>query len=80
MVVKHHIEFSGESGVKLSGWLYLPDDPDATFPAISMCHGFAAVKEHGLEPFAEAFAQAGFAVLVHDHRNTRLRECFGEGF
>nr|WP_249221576.1 alpha/beta fold hydrolase [Cupriavidus sp. KK10] len=34
-----------------------------------MCHGFAAVKEHGLEPFARAFAQAGFVVLVHDHRN-----------
>jgi hypothetical protein len=33
-----------------------------------MAHGFAAVKEHGLDRFARAFAQAGFAVLVHDHR------------
>jgi fermentation-respiration switch protein FrsA (DUF1100 family) len=34
-----------------------------------MCHGFAAVKEHRLERFARAFAEAGFVVLVHDHRN-----------
>jgi fermentation-respiration switch protein FrsA (DUF1100 family) len=34
-----------------------------------MSHGFAAVKEHGLAPFAEAFADAGFVVMVHDHRN-----------
>jgi uncharacterized protein len=27
------------------------------------------VKEHGLERFARAFAEAGFVVLVHDHRN-----------
>jgi fermentation-respiration switch protein FrsA (DUF1100 family) len=34
-----------------------------------MAHGFAGVKEHGLERFAQAFAAAGFVVLVHDHRN-----------
>jgi alpha-beta hydrolase superfamily lysophospholipase len=27
------------------------------------------VKEHGLERFARAFAEAGFVVLLHDHRN-----------
>ena len=36
-------------------------------PAISMAHGYAGVKEHGLERFAHAFAEAGF--VVHDHRN-----------
>jgi fermentation-respiration switch protein FrsA (DUF1100 family) len=34
-----------------------------------MAHGFAGTKEHGLDRFAEAFAQAGFVVLIHDHRN-----------
>jgi fermentation-respiration switch protein FrsA (DUF1100 family) len=34
-----------------------------------MAHGYAGVKEHGLERFARAFAEAGFVVLVHDHRN-----------
>jgi hypothetical protein len=33
-----------------------------------MAHGYAEVKEHGLEPFARAFAEDGFVVLVHDHR------------
>jgi alpha-beta hydrolase superfamily lysophospholipase len=34
-----------------------------------MAHGYAAVKEHGLERFARAFAAAGFVMFVHDHRN-----------
>jgi fermentation-respiration switch protein FrsA (DUF1100 family) len=33
-----------------------------------MAHGFAGVKEHGLDRFARVFAEAGFVVLVHDHR------------
>jgi fermentation-respiration switch protein FrsA (DUF1100 family) len=33
-----------------------------------MAHGYAGVKDHGLERFARAFADAGFVVLVHDHR------------
>ena len=35
---------------------------------MTMAHGFAGVKEHGLQRFAEVFAEAGFVVLVHDHR------------
>ncbi|NWA29887.1 alpha/beta hydrolase [Pseudomonas gingeri] len=68
MIVKHDVEFTGESGVTLRGWLFAPSGTDKR-PAISMCHGFAAVKEHALERFAVAFADAGFVVLVHDHRN-----------
>jgi hypothetical protein len=35
-----------------------------------MAHGYAGVKEHGITRFAEAFADAdaGFVVLLHDHR------------
>jgi pimeloyl-ACP methyl ester carboxylesterase len=33
-----------------------------------MAHGFAGTKHHGLERFAKAFCNAGFIVLVHDHR------------
>ena len=69
MTIRKDIEFTGESGVTLRGWLFLPDGAaDKRSPAISMCHGYAAVKEHGLEPYAQAFARAGFVVLVHDHR------------
>jgi hypothetical protein len=34
-----------------------------------MAHGYAGVKEHGIEPFAKVFAENGFVVLLHDHRN-----------
>lgn len=68
MVTRSDVEFPAEDGIMLRGWLFTPAAA-GKHPAISMCHGFAAVKEHGLEPFARAFAQAGFVVLVHDHRN-----------
>ena len=61
-------------GLTLRGWFYEP--PTLTgkagsgkAPAILMSHGFSAVKEQGLDGFAQAFNTAGFAVLVFDHRN-----------
>jgi dienelactone hydrolase len=62
------VEFDADRGVKLHGWLLSPVG-SGTYPAITMAHGYAGVKEHGLEPFARAFAEAGFVVLVHDHRS-----------
>jgi len=56
------------SGSTCRGWLFEPTG-DAKAPAIVMTHGFAAVKEQGLAEFAEAFAAAGFAVLVFDYRH-----------
>ena len=67
MVERQDVEFPVEGGVTLRGWLFIPDGP-APHPAITMAHGFAGVKEHGLERFARAFTDAGFVVLVHDHR------------
>src|SRR6516165_916415 len=67
MVERQDVEFPVEGGATLRGWLFVPDGP-APHPAITMAHGFAGVKEHGLERFARAFADAGFVVLVHDHR------------
>jgi fermentation-respiration switch protein FrsA (DUF1100 family) len=67
MTQRVDIAFTAEGGVTLRGWLYLPEGP-GLHPAITMAHGYAAVKEHGLERFAEAFAADGFVVLVHDHR------------
>ena len=67
MVQREDVEFPVEGGVTLRGWLFVPDGP-APHPAITMAHGFAGVKEHGLERFARAFADAGFVVLAHDHR------------
>ncbi|MGK5638639.1 alpha/beta hydrolase [Streptomyces sp. URMC 126] len=67
MTQRTDIAFPAEGGITLRGWLFLPDGP-GPHPAITMAHGFAGVKEHGLARFAEAFAADGFVVLVHDHR------------
>ena len=64
---RQNAEFAVEGDVILRGWLFVPDGP-GPHPAITTAHGFAGVKEHGLERFARVFADAGFVVLVHDHR------------
>lgn len=69
MVQRTDVEFEADGGVKLRGWLYLPPGATRRHPAITMAHGYAGVKEHGIEPFAKAFADNGFVVLLHDHRN-----------
>jgi uncharacterized protein len=67
IVKRQDVEFAAEGGVILRGWLFVPDG-SGLHPAITISHGFAGVKEHGLERIARAFAAAGFVVLVHDHR------------
>jgi fermentation-respiration switch protein FrsA (DUF1100 family)/ketosteroid isomerase-like protein len=67
MTQRVDIAFTAEGGVTLRGWLYLPEGP-GPHPAITMGHGYACMKEHGLERFAEAFAADGFVVLLHDYR------------
>jgi hypothetical protein len=69
MVERRDIEFEVEGGDHLRGWLFRPGQGGGPHPAISMAHGYAGVKELGLERFAQAFAEAGFVVLLHDHRN-----------
>jgi fermentation-respiration switch protein FrsA (DUF1100 family) len=66
-VERRDVEFVADDGVRLRGWLFVPEGSQPR-PAVTMAHGYAGVKEHGLEPFATAFAEAGFVVLLHDHR------------
>jgi alpha-beta hydrolase superfamily lysophospholipase len=68
MALKLEVRVPAEGGIELGAWLFLPER-DGPHAAITMAHGFAGTKEHGLERFAQAFAAAGFVVLVHDHRN-----------
>jgi hypothetical protein len=69
MTERRDVEFEVEGGDRLRGWLFIPEGRAGPRPAISMAHGFAGIKEQGIEPFAKAFAAAGFVVLLHDHRN-----------
>lgn len=61
------IEFASEGAV-LRGRLYRPSNVTADVPVIIMAHGFSVLAAW-LDDFATDFAQAGFAVLVFDHRN-----------
>lgn len=66
---RRDVTFTSQS-LKCAGWYYLPTGlkPGEKRPAIVMAHGYSAVKEMGLDKFAEKFAAAGFAVLVFDYR------------
>lgn len=64
--------------LRLGGWFYRPERA-GKLPAIVMSHGFACVKELFVDRFAEAFAAAGFAVLLYDHRNFGASEGMPRG-
>jgi fermentation-respiration switch protein FrsA (DUF1100 family) len=56
--------------LELAGDLFLPPEAKrADAPAIVMSQGFGALKDMSIPPVAEAFAAAGFVVLLYDHRN-----------
>ncbi|MFO7559810.1 MAG: alpha/beta hydrolase [Desulfobacterales bacterium] len=57
------------AGETLKAWFFLPEEERAPAPCIVMAHGFGGTKTAGLEPYAEHFQQAGFAVLVFDYRH-----------
>ncbi|MDZ3992547.1 alpha/beta hydrolase [Pseudomonas sp. Teo4] len=69
------IAFKTQDGLTLAGWLFSPGS-SGRFPAIVMAHGFTAVKEQYLDKYGEAFADAGFAVLIYDNRNFGASEGF----
>ena len=62
---------SAADGTGLSGELWLPvgASPEAPVPGVVMSHGFSATRGMALPSFAEAFARAGIAVCLYDHRN-----------
>ena len=54
-------------GSQCAAWLY-PAAGAAQSPVIVMAHGLSGTRRDRLGPFAEAFAAAGVAALVFDHR------------
>ncbi len=66
--MRENIAFDA-NGTTLRGWFYTPTVGHAPFPTVVMSHGFSALKEMGLDDYAEVFAAAGLACLVYDQRN-----------
>lgn len=64
---RQDLTFASGSGT-CHAWLYRPvGPPNATIPCILMAHGIGGTRDAGLEPFADRFAAAGFAVLLFDY-------------
>jgi uncharacterized protein len=66
--MRKDIDFRTTDGTVLRGWHYVPPT-SGKHPTIVMAHGLGAVKEMYLDRYAEAFAKAGLASIVYDHRN-----------
>ena len=56
-------------GITCKGYLYRPAEAKGPVPCVIMGHGFAATRECGIAPFAEAFANAGYAAFMFDYRH-----------
>lgn len=68
------IEFQSE-GATLRGRLYIPKNNSTKLPVIIMAHGYSATIEGMVaDRFAEVFRNAGFAVLLYDHRNLGISD------
>jgi hypothetical protein len=65
------VEFPSE-GATLRAYLYIPDVPDGSDsprPTVVMAHGTSATITMVIDRYAQAFCDAGFAVLLYEHRN-----------
>jgi len=63
------VTFRAEDGVELSGRIHAPAAGGAR--GIVMCHGFGGVQSQ-IDHYAAYFADAGFSVLIYDHRGFGL--------
>ena len=69
------VEFISEN-VILRGRLYLPKKTSSIkHPVVVMAHGFTStVNNMTADKYAERFREAGFAVLLYDHRNLGISD------
>jgi len=68
------IEFQSE-GATLRGRLYLPEKSTGKLPIVIMAHGYCATIEGMVaDRYAEVFREAGFAVLLYDHRSMGISD------
>lgn len=66
-VEREDVEFDS-GGERCAGWFYRAPGK-GPHPAVVLAHGFAAIREAGLEPFAARFAESGISALVFDYRH-----------
>ncbi|KAF7960794.1 hypothetical protein EAE96_000467 [Botrytis aclada] len=66
--LRENIEFQTLDGTTLRGFFYKARQ-NGSQPCIIMTPGLGALKEQFLPDFAERFQEAGYGVIIYDHRN-----------
>ncbi|WP_186300318.1 alpha/beta hydrolase [Denitromonas ohlonensis] len=66
--MEQQVDFQSE-GATLRGVLITPDDHSGKYPVVVMAHGTSATIQMVAIEYARAFAQAGIAALIYDHRS-----------
>lgn len=56
-------------GVRCAAAVYRPDSVEEACPTIVMGHGFGTPRAVALYVYADAFARAGYGVVVFDYRH-----------
>ena len=56
-------------GEQLAGYLYRPESAPGPLPCVVMAHGFSGTRDDALPGYAEAFVDAGYAVVLFDYRH-----------
>lgn len=70
----NNIEFESQKAT-LRGHLYLPKTNTKKYPVVIMGHGFTTtINGMTADKYAERFREAGFAVLLYDHRNLGISD------
>lgn len=68
------IEFKSQDAI-LRGRLYLPENKSEKCPVVIMAHGFTTtINGMTADKYAEEYREAGFAVLLYDHRNLGISD------
>jgi len=57
------------AGEQLAAYVYLPESTEGAVPCVVMAHGFSATRDEALPAYAEAFRDAGLAVVLFDYRH-----------
>ena len=65
-VQREDVEFTS-GGIACRAWWYGPQPANGA--CVVMAHGLGGLRTAGLEPYAQRFAEAGFAVLLFDYRH-----------
>ena len=71
-MARDDVEFKTTDQVILRGWFYKAHGEkggDRFHPCLVMCHGFSAIKEMGIDKFAQRFVSVlNLSCFVFDHR------------